>query len=60
MSMTPRAVRWLKMAEEARAMADRMHDPESKRVLLEIASACDQLAIWTANSDANENDADGC
>jgi hypothetical protein len=41
MSMTPRAVRWLKMAEEARAMADRMHDPESKRVLLEIASAYD-------------------
>jgi hypothetical protein len=29
------------MAEEARAMADRMHDPESKRVLLEIASAYD-------------------
>jgi hypothetical protein len=56
MSMTPRAARWLKMAEEARAMADRMRDPESKRVLLEIANSYDRLAIWTANSDAAEPD----
>ena len=54
MSMTPRAARWLKMAEDARRMADRMRDPESKRVLLEIANGYDRLAIWTANSDARD------
>ena len=58
MSMTPRAERWLKMAEDARRMADHMHDPESRRVMLEIASNYDRLAIWTANADATDSDAE--
>jgi hypothetical protein len=54
--MTPRAERWLKMAQDARRMADRMHDPDGKRIMLEIADSYDKLAIWTANSDAAEAD----
>ena len=42
------------MAEDARRMADHMHDPESRRVMLEIASNYDRLAIWTANVDATD------
>jgi hypothetical protein len=56
MPMTPRAERWLKMAQDARRMADRMHDPDGKRIMLEIADSYDKLAIWTANSDAAEAD----
>jgi hypothetical protein len=46
------------MAEDARRMADHMHDPESRRVMLEIASNYDRLAIWTANADATDSDAE--
>ena len=43
MSMTPRAARWLKMAEDARRMADRMRDPDGKRIMLKIADSYDEL-----------------
>ena len=46
------------MAEDARRMADHMFDPESRRVMLEIASNYDRLAIWTANVDATDSDAE--
>jgi hypothetical protein len=54
--MTPRAARWLKMAEDARRMADQMHDPASKRIMLKIANSYDELAAWTAKSDAADAD----
>ena len=35
-------------------MADRMHDENSKRIMLDIASGYDELAAWTAKSDTAE------
>jgi hypothetical protein len=35
---------WLERAEEARAQASEMHDPDAKRTLLEIAENYQQLA----------------
>jgi hypothetical protein len=35
---------WRERAAEARAVAERMYDPEAKRILLEISRAYDQLA----------------
>ena len=46
MSLTPRAERWLTMAEDARRMADCMDDPDAKRVMVEIADSYDRLAAW--------------
>jgi hypothetical protein len=56
MSMTPRAERWLKMAEDARRMADRMRDPDGKRIMLKIAESYDELAAWAAKTDQAEGD----
>jgi hypothetical protein len=50
--MTPRAERWLKMADDACAMADHMHDPDSKRMMLDIADSYERLAAWASNTDA--------
>jgi len=35
---------WRDRAEEARAMADQMHDPETKRQMREIAEGYEKLA----------------
>jgi hypothetical protein len=35
---------WRDRAEEARAMADHMHDPETKRQMREIAEGYERLA----------------
>ena len=40
------------MAEDARAMADGMHDPDSKRTMLEIADSYEKLATWAAKTHA--------
>jgi len=47
--MSPRplihdAEHWRKRAEEARRLAERMMDLESRRVMLEIAKSYDELA----------------
>lgn len=52
MTVTPRAVRWLKMAEAARSMADGTSDADGKRIMLEIANSYDELAVWAAKVDA--------
>jgi hypothetical protein len=57
MPMTPRAARWMKMAEDARAMAERMRDAEAKRIMLDIAKGYDGLAAWAATRVAS-NDRD--
>ena len=52
MPLIPRATRWLKMADDACAMADHMHDPDSKRMMLDIADSYERLAAWASNTDA--------
>jgi hypothetical protein len=42
----------LKMAEDARRMAERMRDSEAKRMMLEVADNYEKLAAWAANTDA--------
>jgi hypothetical protein len=39
---------WLRRAEEARRTADEMADPISKKTLLDIAKAYDELAAFAA------------
>jgi hypothetical protein len=39
---------WLRRAEEARRTADEMADPISKRTLLDIARAYEELAAFAA------------
>jgi hypothetical protein len=56
MSTTPRAARWLKMADDARRMADRTRDPEVRRVMLEVADNYEKLAAWAAKTDAADTD----
>ena len=52
MSITPRTEQWRKMAEDARATAARMRDPEAKRMMLEVAANYEKLAVLAANTDA--------
>jgi hypothetical protein len=35
---------WRKRAEEARATAEEMHDPECKQIMLDIAEAYERIA----------------
>jgi hypothetical protein len=56
MSMTPRAARWLKMAEDARRMADRMRHPDARRMMLEVADNYEKLVAWAAKTDAADTD----
>ena len=56
MSLIPRALRWLKMADDARRMAGRTRDPEGKRIMLEIARSYDDLAAWAEKIDAIPKD----
>lgn len=39
---------WLDRAKEARAQARRMHDPEERRQMLEIAASYERLAALIA------------
>jgi hypothetical protein len=52
MSMTPRTERWRDMAEDARAMAARMRDPEAKRMMLEVAANYEKLAVLATETNA--------
>jgi hypothetical protein len=52
MPQIPRAIRWAKMADDARRMAGRTRDAEGKRIMLEIASSYDELAAWAEQTDA--------
>ena len=57
MSITPRAERWLNMAEDARSMANRMRDDQDgKRIILEIANSYEELAAWAAKTDTADVD----
>ena len=57
MSVTPRAERWLNMAEDARSMANRMRDDQDgKRIILEIANSYEELAAWAAKTDTADVD----
>ena len=38
---------WRKMAEDARAMADRIHDPAAKQAMQEIAARYEVLAAYS-------------
>ena len=39
------------MAEDARAMTDRMRLPDTKRIMLDIAQGYEELAAWAAKND---------
>ncbi len=45
--MRNRAANWRKMAEDARAMADRIHDPAAKQAMQEIAARYEVLASYS-------------
>jgi hypothetical protein len=36
---------WIERAEEARTIADEIRDPESKKIMLEIAEGYERLAV---------------
>ena len=42
--MKDRVTEWLKLAEQARDIANGMRDPTSKKAMMEIAAAYDRLA----------------
>ena len=46
-AMRNRAANWRKMAEDARAMADRIHDPAAKQAMQEIAARYEVLAAYS-------------
>ena len=48
------AEHWRKRAEEARTLADRMTDLESRRVMLEIAKSYDELAARAETKDKDK------
>ena len=57
--MSPRplihdAEHWRKRAEESRALAGRMMDLESRRVMLEIAKSYDELAARAETKDKDK------
>jgi lipopolysaccharide biosynthesis regulator YciM len=57
--MSPRpliqdAEHWRKRAEEARRLAERMMDLESRRVMLEIAKSYDELAARAETKDKDK------
>jgi hypothetical protein len=56
MALKSRAARWLKMGEDARRMAERMRDPEAKRMMLEVADNYEKLVAWAAKTDAADTD----
>jgi len=45
---------WLRRAEEARRTADEMADPISKKTLLDIAKAYEELAAFAAKGDTDQ------
>jgi hypothetical protein len=45
MRMTDDSAHWRQRAQQARAEADKMDDPDAKQTLLEIAAAYEQLAV---------------
>lgn len=45
---------WLRRAEEARRSADEITDPVSKKTLLDIAKAYEELATFAAKRDTNQ------
>jgi hypothetical protein len=47
---------WLRRAEEARRTADEMVDPVSKRTLLDIAQAYEELAKVAASKQATDQE----
>ena len=48
------AEHWRKRAEEARRLAERMMDLESRRVMLEIAKSYDELAVRAETKDKDK------
>lgn len=45
---------WLRRAEEARRSADEITDPVSKKTLLDIAKAYEELATFTVKRATNQ------
>jgi len=45
-AMRNRSANWSMMAQQARAIADSLHDPAAKQALLEIAERYDQLVAY--------------
>lgn len=45
---------WLRRAEEARRIADELVDPVSKRTLLDIARAYEELARFAASKQGSD------
>ncbi len=46
--MRDRSANWSKMAAEARAIANNLHDPTAKQTMLEIAERYELLAAYAA------------
>jgi hypothetical protein len=47
---------WRKLAQEARATADQLGDPDAKKTMLEIAGGYEQLASLAEKKMASESD----
>jgi hypothetical protein len=52
--MPEKAEYWRKVAEEARATAEKMHDPECKRIMLDIAEAYERIAVKSDETNRDE------
>jgi hypothetical protein len=45
---------WRRLAEEARATAGELHDPEARRLMIEIAEGYEQLAVIAERKQASD------
>ena len=46
----PDVLHWISRAKDARATAAHVNNPEAKRIVLEIAEGCEQLARCAAET----------
>jgi hypothetical protein len=53
-AMRNRGTNWRKMAEDARAIADGLHDAEAKQTMMEIAERYEILAAYSERQAKNE------
>jgi hypothetical protein len=50
---------WRRLAEEARAAADKLGDPEARRLMIEIAQGYEELAVIAERKQASDPNTPG-